>query len=96
MYPKASLVKNDKGNLVVFERDLNNPFNEGFIIYWGISKANKKKLIFKKRLNKIAAQKTLNRLKEEGWIKTNKLDQQHNCKCFKFINFLTQNLFIEK
>ena len=75
MYPKASLIKNDKGNLVVFERDLNNPFNEGFIIYWGISKENKKKLIFKKRLNKIAAQKTLNRLKEEGWIKTNKLDK---------------------
>jgi hypothetical protein len=75
MYPKASLIKNDKGNLVVFERDFNNPFNEGFIIYWGISKSNKKKLIFKKRLNKIAAQKTLNRLKEQGWIKTNKLDQ---------------------
>ena len=75
MYPKASLIKNDEGNLVVFERDLNNPFNEGFIIYWGISKANKKKLIFKKRLNKIAAQKTLNRLKEQGWIKTNKLDK---------------------
>ena len=75
MYPKASLIKNDKGNLVVFERDLNNPFNEGFIIYWGISKSNMKKLIFKKRLNKIAAQKTLNRLKEEGWIKTNKLDK---------------------
>tara|TARA_B100000085_G_C18363607_1_gene439370 strand:+ start:59 stop:292 length:234 start_codon:yes stop_codon:yes gene_type:complete len=75
MYPKASLIKNDKGNLVVFERDFNNPFNEGFIIYWGISKSNKKKLIFKKRLNKIAAQKTLNRLKEQGWIKTNKLDK---------------------
>ena len=75
MYPKASLIKNDKGNLVVFERDFNNPFYEGFIIYWGISKSNKKKLIFKKRLNKIAAQKTLNRLKEQGWIKTNKLDK---------------------
>ena len=75
MYPKASFIRNDKGNLVVFERDLNNPFNEGFIIYWGISKSNKKKLIFKKRLNKIAAQKTLNRLKEEGWIKTNKLNK---------------------
>ena len=75
MYPKASLIKNNDRNLVVFERDLNNPFNEGFIIYWGISKENTKKLIFKKRLNKIAAQKTLNRLKEEGWIKTNKLDQ---------------------
>ena len=75
MYPKASLIKNNDRNLVVFERDLNNPFNEGFIIYWGISKENKKKLIFKKRLNKIAAQKTLNRLKEEGWIKTNKLNK---------------------
>ena len=75
MYPKASLIKNNDRNLVVFERDLNNPFNEGFIIYWGISKENKKKLIFKKRLNKIAAQKTLNRLKEQGWIKTNKLDK---------------------
>ena len=75
MYPKASLIKKSKENLVEFERDLNNPFNEGFIIYWGISKENKKKLIFKKRLNKIAAQKTLNRLKEQGWIKTNKLDK---------------------
>ena len=69
------MVNKNKSKLVVFERDFNNPFNEGFIIYWGISKANKKKLIFKKRLNKIAAQKTLNRLKEKGWIKTNKLDQ---------------------
>ena len=75
MYPKASLVNNDKGNLVEFERDLNNPFNEGFIIYWGISKSNKKQLIFKKRLNTISAQKKLQRLQEEGWIKTNELDQ---------------------
>ncbi len=75
MYPNISLINKNKSSLVVFERDLNNPFNEGFIIYWGISKANKKKLIFKKRLNKISAQKTLHRLKEKGWIKTNKLDQ---------------------
>ena len=75
MYPKASLIKNNDRNLVVFERDLNNPFNEGFIIYWGISKSNKKQLIFKKRLNTISAQKKLHRLQEEGWIKTNELDQ---------------------
>ena len=75
MYPKASFINNANGNLVEFERDLNNPFNEGFIIYWGISKSNKKQLIFKKRLNTIAAQKKLNRLQEEGWIKTNELDQ---------------------
>ena len=75
MYPKALLINNSKENLVEFERDLNNPFNEGFIIYWGISKSNNKQLIFKKRLNTIAAQKELNRLQEEGWIKTNELDQ---------------------
>ena len=75
MYPKALLIKNSKENLVEFERDLNNPFNEGFIIYWVISKSNKKQLIFKKRLNTISAQKKLQRLQEEGWIKTNELDQ---------------------
>ena len=75
MYPKVSLINKNKRNLVVFERDLNNPFNEGFIIYWEIIKSNNKKLIFKKRLTKIRAQKKLNRLQEEGWIKTNELDQ---------------------
>jgi len=75
MYPKASLINKVKGNLVVFERDLNNPFNEGFIIYWVISKSNKKQFIFKKRLNTIAAQRKLNKLEEDGWIKTNELDQ---------------------
>ena len=75
MYPKASLVNNDKGNLVEFERDLNNPFNEGFIIYWRITRSNDKQLIFKKRLTSIRAQKKLHRLQEEGWIKTNELDQ---------------------
>lgn len=75
MYPEASFINNANGNLVEFERDLNNPFNEGFIIYWGISKSNKKQLIFKKRLNTIAAQKKLNRLQEEGWIKTSELNQ---------------------
>ena len=75
MYPKASLINKVKGNLIVFERDSNNPFNEGFIIYWVISKSNKKQFIFKKRLNTIAAQRKLNKLEEDGWIKTNELDQ---------------------
>ena len=39
MYPKVSLINKNKRNLVVFERDLNNPFNEGFIIYWEIIKS---------------------------------------------------------
>ena len=75
MYPKITLINKNRSSLVVFERDLNNPLNEGFIVFWEIINPNNKQLIFKKRLNKIAAQKTLNRLKEEGWINTNKLDQ---------------------
>ena len=43
---------------MVFERDFNNPFNEGFIIYWGIIKSENKQLIFKKRLTTIRAQKS--------------------------------------
>ena len=73
MYPKVSLINKNKRNLVVFERDLNNPFNEGFIIYWEIIKSNNKKLIFKKRLVKIRAEKKLKRLQEEGWINTNEI-----------------------
>ena len=48
MYPKVALINKENRNLVVFERDLNNPLNEGFIIYWEISKSNNKQLIFKK------------------------------------------------
>ena len=71
MYPKVTLINKDNRNLVVFERDLNNPFNEGFIIYWEISKSNNKQLIFKKRLTTIRALNKLKRLQEEGWTKTN-------------------------
>ena len=74
MYPKVSLINKYKSILVVFERDLNNPLNEGFIIYWDILESNKK-LIFKKRLTSIRAQKKLIRLQEEGWIRSNKSNQ---------------------
>ena len=74
MYPKVSLINKNKRNLVVFERDSNNPFNEGFIIYWEIIKSNNKQLIFKKRLTTLRAQKKLNKLQEEGWNKINELD----------------------
>ena len=74
MYPKVSLINKKKRNLVVFERDLNNPFNEGFIIYWEIFKSNNKQLIFKKRLTTQRAQKKLTKLQAEGWNKINELD----------------------
>ena len=74
MYPKVSLINKYKSILVVFERDLNNPLNEGFIIYWEILKSNKQ-LIFKKRLTSIRAQEKLIRLQEEGWIRANESNQ---------------------
>ena len=75
MYPKISLVNKNKSKLVVFERDFNNPFNEGFIIYWGIIKSENKQLIFKKRLTTIRAQKKLSILHKEGWNKINESDK---------------------
>ena len=75
MYPKITLINKNRSSLVVFERDLNNPLNEGFIIFWEIINSNNKQLIFKKRLTTIRAQKKLTILKEEGWIKVNELDR---------------------
>ena len=74
MYPKVSLINKYKNILVVFERDYNNPLNEGFIIYWEILKSNKQ-LIFKKRMTSIRAQKKLIKLQEEGWVRSNKSNQ---------------------
>ena len=75
MYPKVSLINKNKRSLVVFERDSNNPFNEGFIIYWEIIKSNNKQLIFKKRLTTQRAQRKLLNLQKEGWNKINELDK---------------------
>ena len=75
MYPKVAFINKENRNLVVFERDLNNPFNEGFIIYWEISKSSHKHLIFKKRLTTIRALNKFKKLLEEGWTKTNYSDQ---------------------
>ena len=75
MYPKIALINKHRSRLVVFERDLNNPLNEGFIIFWNIIESTNKQLIFKKRLTTIRAQKKLMILQEEGWLKANDLAQ---------------------
>ena len=75
MYPKISLINKNKSELVVFERDFNNPFNEGFIIYWEISKSNNKQFIFKKRLTTIRALNKFKKLLDDGWTKLNFSDQ---------------------
>ena len=74
IYPEVSLINKKRNYLVSFERDLNNPLNEGFIIYWEIIGSIKKQLLFKKRLTSVKAQNKLNNLEEEGWIKINELD----------------------
>ena len=74
--------KNNSKNLLVVDDDerirtLLKEYlvNEGFIIYWEISKSSNKHLIFKKRLTTIRALNKFKKLLEEGWTKTNFLDQ---------------------
>ena len=86
MYPNVSLINKYKNNLVVFERDLNNPLNEGFIIYWEIIECNKQ-LIFKKRLTTIKANDKLIKLREEGWIKKIKpIEEKKQSGVLKTVN----------
>lgn len=67
MYPSCCLINSESNNFVVFEKDLNNPNNEGFIEFWQIINSNKKQLTFKKRTTKNKALSLLNNLIEEGW-----------------------------
>ena len=90
MYPKVSLINKNKRNLVVFERDLNNPFNEGFIIYWEIIKSKNKQLIFKKRLTTIRAQKKLTKLKEKT-TKINGKSRKHIIEMQNLISYLNNS-----
>ena len=75
IYPQVSLISKNKNTLVYFERDLNNPLNEGFIVYWQIIGSKNKQLLFKKRLTSVRALNKLKKLKEEGWIKLNEYEQ---------------------
>ena len=68
MYPEGIFINQNKNNLVVFDKDLNNPSNEGFICFWKIIDSNKKQLVFKKRLTKDRALSKFRKLREEGWI----------------------------
>ena len=38
MYPEGTLINLTKDNLVIFEKDLSNPENQGFVDYWDIIK----------------------------------------------------------
>ena len=70
MYPQGTYIDSNYKTLVVFEKDLNNPDNEGFVCYWDIEDQNINKLIFKKRLSKEKAIQKLKNLIKDGWINT--------------------------
>ena len=70
MYPQGKYIDSNNKTLVVFEKDLNNPDNEGFVCYWDIDDQNINKLIFKKRLSKEKAIQKLKNLIKDGWINT--------------------------
>ena len=70
MYPQGTYIDSNYKTLVVFEKDLNNPDNEGFVCYWDIDDQNINKLIFKKRLSKEKAFQKLKNLIKDGWVNT--------------------------
>tara|TARA_B100000212_G_scaffold63064_1_gene43134 strand:- start:951 stop:1184 length:234 start_codon:yes stop_codon:yes gene_type:complete len=67
MYPEGKYIDSNNKTLVVFEKDLNNPDNEGFICFWQMKELNNNQLIFKKRISKLKAINKLNTLKRKGW-----------------------------
>ncbi len=67
MFPKGILKNNNVNRLIVFEEDINNPTNEGFICFWEIKHSEKKQLIFKKRLSNTNAQRKWETLIKKGW-----------------------------
>jgi hypothetical protein len=67
MFPKGILKNNKVNRLIVFEEDINNPANEGFICFWEIKHSEKKQLIFKKRLSNTNAQRKWETLIKKGW-----------------------------
>jgi len=69
MYPNSCLINSESDKIIVFEKDLNNPNNEGFIEFWEIVHKNTKQLKFKKRTTKNKAILLWNSLIKEGWTK---------------------------
>lgn len=67
MYPNNCLINSEINKIIVFEKDINNPNNEGFIEFWEIVDLNKKQLKFKKRTTKDKALSLWNSLIKEGW-----------------------------
>ena len=69
MYPEGTFINDTRDNLVIFEKDIDNPDNEGFVCF--LEKDDQKiyKLVFKKRLARKKAIEKFNNLLKEGWKK---------------------------
>ena len=67
MYPTGCLIDSEGNNIVVFEKDLNNPNNEGFIEFWELNNISIKQLKFKKRTTKNKAFAVWKSLIKDGW-----------------------------
>ena len=75
MYPEGTFINKLCNTLAIFEKDIDNPENEGFVCYWEFNGQNINKLIFKKRLSKQKAIEKLKYLLKQGWESTNKNDK---------------------
>ena len=75
MYPEGTFINKLSNTLAIFEKDIDNPENEGFVCYWEFNGQNINKLIFKKRLSKQKAIEKLRYLLQQGWETTNKNDR---------------------
>tara|TARA_B100000925_G_scaffold131006_1_gene98010 strand:- start:370 stop:603 length:234 start_codon:yes stop_codon:yes gene_type:complete len=67
MYPEGTFINELSNTIAIFEKDIDNPENEGFVCYWEFNGQNINKLIFKKRLSKQKAIEKLRNLSKEGW-----------------------------
>ena len=75
MYPEGTFINELSNTVAIFEKDIDNPENEGFVCYWEFNGHNINKLIFKKRLSKQKAIEKLRNLLQQGWESTNKNDK---------------------
>ena len=68
MFPEGTFINEKNHNLIVFEKDTNNPEYEGFVCFWEMKDIDFKQLRFKKRLSKLKAHKKYSNLLNQGWI----------------------------
>ena len=68
MFPEGTFINEKNNNLIVFEKDTNNPEYEGFVCFWEIKDNDFKQLRFKKRLSKLKASRKYINLIKQGWI----------------------------